>query len=57
MSCSKCQGSGLMPCKTIYCYHCRGLCCYLCNGRGTIKVGYDECDCCNGSGEILRKDE
>jgi len=51
MKCQKCEGSGLIPCKTIYCYHCRGISCYLCHGRGTIKVGYDECDNCLGKGE------
>ena len=54
MKCQKCEGSGLIPCKTIYCYHCRGISCYLCDGRGTIKVGYDECNNCLGKGECFR---
>lgn len=54
MICLKCQGSGLIPCKTIYCSHCHGKTCYLCNGKGTIKIGYDECDICFGKGEFSR---
>ncbi len=51
--CNFCQGIGLIKYEIIKCFKCEGKKCFECKSNGLIKMPYDECDKCYGTGKKI----
>ena len=54
--CTTCSGNGVVKTKVEVCQKCQGKKCIQCgiNQSGYDSFGYDECNTCNGIGELIK---